>query len=425
MDYLTLTQQQKKAEYAQLTQRYETFRAGSEKLDISRGKPAPEMLALAEPMLDVLHSGSDLIAEDGTDVRNYGRLGGIPEIKRVFSDILQVEPEDLLVYGNSSLNLMYDTLLRGYVFGVAEGLPPLSTCVGRKWLCPVPGYDRHFRITERLGFQMINIAMDENGPDMDAVEAWVSRDPAVKGIWCVPVYSNPGGVVYSQRTVERLAALRPAAPDFRIYCDDAYAVHHLNGVSDRAFPNLLTEARRQKNAELVYLFTSTSKISFAGGGVSAFAAAPGNLGWQRSLLSVQTIGHDKLNQLRHARFFKDGAGVAAHMQKYMALLRPKFETVLTELDAGLGDCGIAQWSRPAGGYFISLTAPKGTAKRVIALCAEAGLKLTEAGAAFPYGIDPDDSNIRIAPSYPGLPILQKATQLLCTAVRMAWLEQNP
>jgi len=423
MNYTKLSREQLLIQKALLQGIYNDYKAKGLKLDISRGKPAPEMLSLANPILSVLNENSDLHAEDGMDARNYGGLDGIPEAKRLFSEILGVAPESLIVYGNSSLNLMYDTLVRSMIFGVFAGGVPLYECKNRKWLCPVPGYDRHFAITDKLGFEMINIPMNEDGPDMDMVEKLVSDDPDIKGIWCVPVYSNPTGTVYSHKVIERLAALKPASRDFRIYCDNAYVMHTFAGASKLKAANLLTEAQKRGNGSMVYLFTSTSKISFAGGGVSAIASGDENLAFYKKLLSYQTIGHDKLNQLRHARYFKNLDGVAAHMEKYMVLLVPKFEIVCAKLKEGLGATDIATWNEPKGGYFVSVDLLPGCAKRTVALCKEAGLVLTPAGATYPYGIDPNDTTIRISPSFPHVDQLSEAMDVFCASAKLAAVEK--
>ena len=422
MVYSSLTPQQLSQLRVRLDGEFEEFVKRGIKLDMSRGKPAPEMLTLANPMLSAIDENSDLRAEDGMDARNYGGLDGIPEAKRLFGEVMGVKPESLIVYGNSSLNLMYDTLVRSMIFGaVANGLP-LYECDGRKWLCPVPGYDRHFAITQQLGFEMVNVAMTPDGPDMDAVESLVA-DPDVKGIWCVPMYSNPTGTVYSEQTIRRLAALKPAAKDFKIYCDNAYIVHHFYGAPAVPQLNMLAAAQEYGNENMVYMFASTSKVSFAGGGVSCIASGDDSIAYYKKLLSYQTIGHDKLNQLRHARYFKNAEGVAQHMKKYMSLLVPKFEAVLSVLRAELGDTGIAEWSEPRGGYFISVNLLSGCAKRTVQLCAEAGLKLTGAGATFPYGRDPQDSNVRIAPSYPTVEQLTVAAKIFCAAAKLAAVEK--
>ncbi len=423
MNYTKLPREQLLIQKALLQGIYNDYKAKGLKLDISRGKPAPEMLSLANPILSVLGPTSNLQSEDGLDARNYGGLDGIPEAKRLFSEILSVPAENLIVYGNSSLNLMYDTLVRSMIFGVFAGGVPLYECKNRKWLCPVPGYDRHFAITDKLGFEMINIPMYEDGPDMDLVEQNVNEDPDVKGIWCVPVYSNPTGAVYSHKVIERLAALRPSSHDFRIYCDNAYVMHTFAGAAKARVTNLLTEAQKQGNSSMVYLFTSTSKISFAGGGVSAIASGAENLAFYKKLLSYQTIGHDKLNQLRHARYFKDLDGVAEHMEKYMKLLVPKFITVCAKLKEGLEATGVAEWNEPKGGYFISVNLLPGCAKRTVALCKEAGLVLTPAGATFPYGMDPEDSNIRISPSFPHVDQLAEAMDVFCASAKLAAVEK--
>ncbi|HOP10242.1 MAG TPA: aminotransferase class I/II-fold pyridoxal phosphate-dependent enzyme [Oscillospiraceae bacterium] len=423
MNYTKLSREQLLIQKALLQGIYNDYKVKGLKLDISRGKPAPEMLSLSNPILSVLGPDSNLQSEDGMDARNYGGLDGIPEAKRLFSEILSVPAENLIVYGNSSLNLMYDTLARAMIFGVFAGGVPLYECQNRKWLCPVPGYDRHFAITDKFGFEMINIPMHEDGPDMDLVEQLVSDDPDIKGIWCVPVYSNPTGTVYSHKVIERLAALKPASRDFRIYCDNAYVMHTFAGATKVKATNLLTEAQKRGSGSMVYIFTSTSKVSFAGGGVSAIASGEENLAFYKKLLSYQTIGHDKLNQLRHARYFKDVNGVAAHMEKYMTLLVPKFETVCAKLKEGLSATGVAEWTEPKGGFFISVDLLPGCAKRTVTLCKDAGLILTPAGATFPYGMDPNDSNIRISPSFPHIEQLAEAMDVFCASVKLAAVEK--
>lgn len=394
------------------------------KLDISRGKPSKEQLDLSMPMLDVLGSDSDMHAEDGTDVRNYGLLDGIPEAKKLMGDLMGVDPSQVIVGGNSSLNIMYDMVARSELFGVM-GSTPWSRLDKVKFLCPVPGYDRHFAVTEQFGIELINVPILADGPDMDAVEEYVNNDPAVKGIWCVPVYANPTGSVYSEETVKRLAALKPAAKDFRIYWDNAYCVHHLFDEEEKQAKvlNILEECEKAGNPDMVYQFCSTSKVTFAGAGVAALSSSPANIADIKSKLQWSTIGPDKINQLRHVRFFKDVNGLKEHMKKHAAIVRPKFEKVLATLERELAELEIAQWSHPLGGYFVSFDAMEGCAKKIVARCKEAGLVLTGAGAAFPYGKDPKDSNIRIAPTMPTLDELKEALELFVICVKLVAVEK--
>ncbi|MDE7293460.1 MAG: aminotransferase [Oscillospiraceae bacterium] len=402
---------------------YEAFKGEGLKLDMSRGKPCPEQLELSMPLLDILNSSSNLIDEGGVDVRNYGQLTGITETKRIFADILGISPEMIIVGGSSSLNLMYDAVARAVQFGVYGSEKPWGKCEGAKFLCPVPGYDRHFSITETFGFEMINIPMTPTGPDMDMVEKLVNGDPTVKGIWCVPMYSNPDGYTYSDETVKRFAALKPAAPDFRIFWDNAYCVHHLKDEHESLL-NIFDEAKKTGNEDMIFEFASTSKITFAGAGVSVLAASENNVKQIISLLEIQNISYDKMNQLRHARFFGNADGLRAHMEKHKAILAPKFDLVNETLKAGMGDTGLLSWNVPNGGYFISVNTPEGCAKETVRLCKEAGVVLTGAGATYPYKKDPKDCNIRLSPSFPSLADLKKATELFCVCVKLAAAEKE-
>lgn len=404
--------------FEELTAQYESYRAQNLKLDMSRGKPGPEQLELTAELLDSLDSHSNYIAEDGMDVRNYGGLTGIPEARRLFGDLLGVPAEMVIIGGNSSLNLMYDYIATAYCKGIV-GCEPWCRQGTVKFLCPVPGYDRHFAITESFGIEMINVPMSETGPDMDLVEQLVA-DPAVKGMWCVPMYSNPGGVTYSDDTVRRLAALRPAAPDFRLMWDNAYCVHHLTDTPDTLL-NIFDEAKAQDNEDLVIGFTSTSKISFPGAGLAVMIAGEGNRADILKRLSLQTIGYDKLNMLRHVLFFGNAAGVTEHMKRHAAVLRPKFDVVLNTLEQRLGGRDIATWHRPVGGYFVSVDVP-GCATETIRLLKEAGVKMTEAGAPYPYHRDPKDQTIRIAPTYPSVEELRQAMELFCICAELATLK---
>lgn len=418
--YAQLTAAERKAEYDLLCGQYEAFQSKGLSLNMARGKPAKAQLDLVSDLLTVLSSPDDCI-DEGTDVRNYGGLTGLPSAKRLFAELLGTRPEEILVGGNASLNLMYDLIAKAYTHGLRHSPRPWSKEAVVRFLCPAPGYDRHFAISASFGMELIPIAMTPDGPDMDAVEAAV-RDPAVKGIWCVPKYSNPQGIVYSDATVDRLAALRPAAPDFALLWDNAYCVHEVFG-EFLPFRDILTLCREAGNADMVYEFASTSKITFPGAGVAVMAASPENLKYIESLLTYQAISYDKVNQLRHVRYLKDKATVLALMQRHAAILAPKFEAVLSALESEIAPLEIAKWTRPKGGYFISCDAMPGTAKRVVALMKGAGVVMTGAGATFPNGTDPLDSNIRIAPSLPPVAELQQAMAVFCLCLRMAALEK--
>ena len=405
-----------------LKAQYREYQGKDLKLDMSRGKPCVEQLDLSMGMMDVLNSSSDLTCDDGTDCRNYGVLDGIREAKELLADMMEVNPENLIIYGNSSLNVMYDTIARSMTHGVM-GSTPWAKLDKVKFVCPVPGYDRHFAITEYFGIEMINIPMTPTGPDMDLVEQLVSEDEAIKGIWCVPKYSNPQGISYSDETVRRFARLKPAAKDFRIYWDNAYGVHHLYDHDQDHLIEILAECKRAGNPDLVYKFSSTSKISFPGSGMAALATSLNNLADIRHQLKNQTIGHDKVNQLRHVRFFKDIHGMVEHMRRHAEILRPKFELVEETLERELGGLGIGEWTCPKGGYFISFEAMDGCAKEIVAKCKKAGVTMTGAGAAFPYGKDPKDSNIRIAPTYPPLNDLEIAMNLFSLCVKLVSVEK--
>ena len=403
---------------------YRDYKALGLSLNMSRGKPCGEQLDLSLGMMDILGSGCDLACEDGTDCRNYGVLDGIEEAKELLSQLTEVRPDEIIIYGNSSLNVMFDTVSRCYTHGVMGNVPWCRLGEhGVKFLCPVPGYDRHFRITEYFGIDMINVPMYETGPDMDIVEELVSSDESIKGIWCVPKYSNPQGYSYSDETVRRFAALRPKANDFRIFWDNAYSIHHLYDDRQDTILEILDECRKAGHPDMVYKFASTSKISFPGSGIACIAASPNNLHEIKTQLSVQTIGHDKINQLRHVRFFKNIEGMREHMRKHAEILRPKFESVEAILERELGGLGIAEWTTPHGGYFISFDSLPGCAKAIVSRCKKAGVTLTDAGATYPYGKDPDDKNIRIAPSFPPLDDLKLATELLAVSVKIESIKQ--
>ncbi len=406
----------------QLEKEYEGHKAKKLSLDMSRGKPGVEQLDLSMGMMDVLNSETDLKCEEGVDCRNYGVLTGIGEAKRLLADMMEVSPDEIIIYGNSSLNVMFDTVARSYIHGVM-GNTPWCKLDKVKFLCPVPGYDRHFAITEAFDIEMINIPMTASGPDMDMVEQYVNNDPAVKGIWCVPKYSNPQGITYSDETVLRFAALTPAAPDFRIYWDNAYCVHHLYEDDQDVLIEILEACKKAGHPDMVYKFSSTSKISFPGSGLAAIAASEANIKEIENLLKVQTIGHDKLNQLRHVRFFKNLDGIRAHMMKHAEIIRPKFKAVTDCLERELTGLGIGEWYNPKGGYFISFDSMDGCAKAIVKKAAEAGVKMTGAGATYPYGKDPHDSNIRIAPTYPSLDELKAAIEIFVTCVKLVSVEK--
>ena len=418
--YAQLTAAEREQELSALCERYQNFQARGLSLNMARGKPGKAQLDLVSDMLTVLTDPADCM--DGTvDVRNYGELTGIPSAKRLFADLLGTAPEEILVGGNASLNLMYDLIAKAYTHGLLHSQRPWSKEETVKFLCPSPGYDRHFKISASFGMEMITVPMTAEGPDMDLVEEAV-KDPAVKGMWCVPKYSNPEGIVYSDAVVDRIAALRPAAPDFALMWDNAYCVHEIYG-EFVPFRDILTLCREQGNADMVYEFASTSKITFPGAGVAVMAASRDNQKYYESLLTFQTISYDKVNQLRHVRYLKDKAGVLALMQRHAAILAPKFTAVLDALRTEIAPLQIATWTEPKGGYFVSVNAMPGTAKRVVALMKEAGVILTGAGATYPYGKDPADSNIRIAPSLPPVEELQQAMEVFCLCLRIAALEK--
>ncbi len=404
-----------------IAEQYSEFKARNLKLDMSRGKPGAEQLDLSLPMLDAVSSSAVLKTENGTDVRNYGVLDGIEEAKVLFSDLIDVATDEIIIMGSSSLTIMFDTVSRAMSHGVLGSDRPWNKEEKVKFLCPVPGYDRHFTITEFFGIEMINIPMDENGPDMDMVEKLVSSDPAIKGIWCVPKYSNPSGGVYSEEVVKRFAALKPAAKDFRIFWDNAYCVHYV--YKNVEITNILEECKKNGTEDMVFIFGSTSKLTFPGAGVGFFAASKNNINFVKKQISAQAIGWDKINMLRHVYFFKNKDGVLAHMENHAKLLRPRFDAVLNTFESELGGKGLGTWIKADGGYFITYVAPNGCAKRIVELCKEAGVVLTGAGATHPYGKDPDDSMIRIAPSFPSVEELQTAVSLFCICVKLAAVEK--
>ena len=420
--YQNLSKEQLLALKSELEASYEEKKALNLQLDMSRGKPSPSQLDVSLGLMDALNSDSVLKSEDGTDCRNYGVLDGIPEAKKLMADMMGTTADHVIIFGNASLTIMYDSISRSYTHGVL-GSTPWCKLDKVKFLCPVPGYDRHFAITERFGVEMINVPMTQDGPDMDMVEELVANDDSIKGIWCVPKYSNPQGYCYSAETVRRFANLKPAAKDFRIYWDNAYVIHHLYEDNQVEIPDIISECEKAGNPNLVYEFASTSKVSFPGSGIAAMAASAENLADVKKQMTIQTIGYDKLNQLRHVAYFKNIDGLKAHMKKHADAMRPKFEAVLKVLDDELTGAEIGSWVKPLGGYFISFDAMEGCAKKIVAKCKEAGVTLTNAGATFPYGKDPKDSNIRIAPSFPTPEEMAAATDLFVLCVKLVSVEK--
>lgn len=421
MSYAELNHAELSALKQSLEQEYARHCAKELSLNMARGKPAAAQLELSLPLLDAVDASSSLFAEDGTDCRNYGVMDGIPEAKRLMAAIMDHDPSNVCVFGNSSLNIMYDLVSHGFLHGYL-GNSPWRELDGVSWLCPVPGYDRHFAITELLGIKMIPIRMDENGPDMDEIEALVRKDDTIKGIWCVPQYSNPGGVTYSDETVNRLASMPCAAPDFRIFWDNAYCVHHLYETRQAHVADIAEACEKAGNPNRYFKFASTSKVTFPGAGIAAVAASEDNIAEIKKRVGIQTVGYDKLNQLRHVRFFKDLQGVRAHMEKHAAIIRPKFELVARMLEEGLEETGYASWSNPDGGYFISFEGLPNTAKRTVSLAEAAGVTMTGAGATWPYKNDPEDSNIRIAPTLPPLEELEAAMEVFVCCAKLAAVE---
>lgn len=417
--YETMTPQQRQQETLRLRARYEALRDMDLRLDMSRGKPGKEQLDLVSGMLTVLQDPADCLLDE-TDVRNYGQLSGLRAAKELFADILGCKASECFVGGNASLQLMYDTIAKAYTHGLLHSPRPWSKEACVRFLCPSPGYDRHFKISQSFGMELITIPMLPTGPDMDLVEAYV-KDPQVKGIWCVPKYSNPDGIIYDDATVARLAALRPAAPDFALMWDNAYCVHEFEGAFV-PFADILSLCRAQGNADMVYEFASTSKITFPGGGISVLAASEDNQRYLQALMAIQIISYDKVNQLRHVRYLQDRDHVLALMARHAEILRPKFHCVLDLLEREIAPLGLASWQKPKGGYFISVNTLPGLAKRTLELCAQAGVKMTPAGATFPYGKDPSDRNIRIAPSVPPVEQLSQAMEVFCVCLKLAALE---
>ncbi|MHB1452415.1 MAG: aminotransferase class I/II-fold pyridoxal phosphate-dependent enzyme [Saccharofermentanales bacterium] len=415
--YSKMNKNQLQEEIRTLEQQYLAFKAQENKLNMARGKPCKEQLKLSDGMLECVLD-SDIYDSTGFDCRNYGILDGIPEAKSLFAGLLGITEDKVIVGGNSSLNMMYDTVARAMLFGMKDSVRPWSKEDKITFLCPSPGYDRHFALTESLGIQMIAVPMTPEGPDMDIVEQLAGSDESVRGIWCVPLYSNPDGITYSEETCRRIASMKTASRDFTIMWDNSYFVHHLHENRD-SIPDIISLCASYGNDNRVYEFASTSKITWAGAGIACVASSVQNISYVRSHITYQTIGPDKINQLRHVRFLKDTAGVIEMMKKHERILKPKFDAVLAILKRELGNTGIAKWNVPRGGYFISLFVCKGTAKEVVRLCRECGVELTPAGATYPYGIDPDDSNIRIAPSFPPVAELSVAIDILCLSTRLA------
>ena len=420
-EFSALSPEELQRRKADLMQRYTVICDRNMSLDITRGKPSPEQLDLSRGLLDNV-SGGEYRSEGGTDCRNYGGLDGLPEARQLFADYMGVSPEEVIIGGNSSLNLMYDTFLRAMVQGVGNGHPPWGQQAAVKFICPSPGYDRHFSICENLGIEMLPVAMTENGPDMETVESLVAEDDAVKGIWCVPLYSNPTGAIYSDDTVDRLANMAARAADFRIFWDNAYAVHYF-GERPEQVRNILEACKAAGNPDRPFIFGSTSKVTFPGAGLAMIAGSVANMDWVRSHLFFQTIGPDKLNQLRHVRFFKDLASIHAHMEKHAAIIRPRFQAVQEILNDELSGKGIASWTRPAGGYFVSFDTPDGCAQTVVKMAAEAGVKLTPAGSTYPLKKDPQDKNIRIAPTFASVEDVRTAVEVLAICTQIVAIDQ--
>lgn len=420
--YKELSREELLALRDKFTKEYMEEEAKGLKLNMARGLPSAEQLDMEADFFGMLFPDSDFVSEMGIDCRNYGELIGIHEARKLMGDMMEISDENVIVFGNSSLNVMYDTVARSMILGVC-GSTPWCKLDKVKFLCPTPGYDRHFAITEQFGIEMIPVPMTTCGPDMDMVEEYVNNDPAVKGIWCVPKYSNPQGITYSDDTVKRFAHLKPAAEDFRIFWDNAYCIHHLYDDDQDVLLEILSECEKAGNPDIVYKFCSTSKVTFPGSGLAALGASKKNLDYIKSVITIQTIGHDKLNQLRHVRYFKNIDGMKAHMRKHAAIIRPKFEFLLDLFETELGGLDIAEWTKPKGGYFISFTSLDGCAAEIVAKCKQAGVTLTAAGAPFPYKKDPHDSTIRIAPTYPSLEDLKIAARLFVLCVKLVSVEK--
>ena len=415
--YKEMSREELVKESESLKKAYDEYKALGLKLDMSRGKPSPEQLDLSMGMLDSLKSTDSMILENGMDARNYGQLEGIPEARRLFAELMGINEDEVFICGNSSLNMMYDTVARAMVFGFPGGEKPWGQQKKLKFLCPVPGYDRHFGICEVFGIQMINVPMNADGPDMTLVESWVNNDDTVKGIWCVPQYANPDGTTYSDEVVRRFAKLKPAAGDFRIFWDNAYCVHTFKGEGDRLL-NIFDALEEAGAADLVYEFGSTAKVTFPSSGMAYMTASPADMAEVRAAFASMRVSPEKISQLAHVRFLKDAVGVRAHMEKHAAIVAPRFALVEEKLTAGLADLGVATWTHPCGGYFVSFDGPEGSAKAIVSLAAELGVKLTPAGATWPYGKDPKDTNIRIAPTFPTLEELGQALDVFVVAVKL-------
>ena len=418
--YAQMTEQERKEEYARLRKEFDALKAQGLSLNMARGKPGKAQLDLVSDIFNLMQKPEDYVS-DGVDVRNYGEMTGLASAKRLFAEILGCRPEQVFVGGNASLQLMYDTISKAYTHGLLHSERPWCREEKVKWLCPAPGYDRHFKVTESFGFELVTIPMTDEGPDMDAVEEAV-KDPAVKGMWNVPKYSNPDGIIYSAETIQRIASMKPAAPDFLLMWDNAYCIHEFEG-DYVEFPDILSECAKYGNADMVFEFASTSKVTLPGAGIACFACSEANMEYMKKLLTVQIISFDKVNQQRHVLYLKDKAHTLELMKKHAAIMGPKFRAVVDTLDREIAPLNIASWRRPKGGYFVSLNAMPGTAKRTLALCKEAGVTMTNAGATFPYGKDPQDSNIRIAPSLPPVEELEQAIAVFCTCLKMAALEK--
>ena len=418
--YSKMTAEERKAEYAKVSREYEDLKARGLKLNMARGKPGKAQLDLVSDIFSLMQKPEDYVS-DGIDVRNYGELSGLPAARRLFAEILGCKPEQVFVGGNASLQLMYDTVSKAYTHGLLHSERPWCKEPVVKFLCPSPGYDRHFKVTESFGFELITIPMTDEGPDMDAVEKAI-QDPAVKGMWNVPKYSNPDGIIYSAETIRRIASMKPAAPDFLLMWDNAYCIHEFEG-DYVELPDILAECAKYGNADMVFEFASTSKVTLPGAGISCFACSEANMAYMEKLIGIQVISFDKVNQQRHVLYLKDKAHTLELMKRHAAIMGPKFRCVVDALDREIAPLEIASWRRPKGGYFVSLYAMPGTAKRTLALCKEAGVTMTGAGATYPYGRDPQDSNIRIAPSLPPVEELEQAIAVLCVCLKMAALEK--
>lgn len=420
MGYQNLTAAEWKTEYGKVLTEFEGWKARGLTLNMARGKPGKAQLDLVSDIMTVLTDPDDCM-DEGVNARNYGELSGIPGARKLFAEILGCKPSQVFAAGNSSLQLMYDTVSKAYTHGLLHSESPWCRQEGLKWLCPAPGYDRHFKVTESFGFELVTVPMTENGPDMDVVEQLI-RDPKVKGMWNVPKYSNPDGIIYSDETIERIAAMKPAAPDFLLMWDNAYCIHEFDG-EFVPFPDILSLCEKHGNADMVFEYASTSKITLPGSGVACFACSEANMAYLTKLLGVQIISFDKMNQLRHVKYLRDKAHTLALMKKHAAILKPKFDMVTDTLAREIAPLGIAAWHTPKGGYFVSVNTAPGLAKRTLALCKEAGVVMTDAGATFPYGRDPQDSNIRIAPSLPPVEELEQAMAVFCCCLKLAALEQ--